>query len=101
MTVNALPTRVFVIFIILMDIILVIMDLAKPDKTSPDQAAFDWISFLTGFVFVADVGGRLYAYGFERYFSQGSQTRLKITIRRPRPPRCAGLDIPVKATLGK
>ena len=55
-----------------MDIILVIMDLAKPDKTSPDQAAFDWISFLTGFVFVADVGGRLYAYGFERYFSQGS-----------------------------
>ena len=46
-----------------------VMDLAKPDKTSPDQAAFDWISFLTGFVFVADVAGRLYAYGFERYFS--------------------------------
>ena len=79
-----------------MDIILVIMDLAKPDKTSPDQAAFDWISFLTGFVFVADVGGRLYAYGFERYFSQGSENQRTLS-----PVRVSGLKIPVLAILGK
>ena len=72
------------------------MDLAKPDKTSPDQAAFDWISFLTGFVFVADVGGRLYAYGFERYFSQGfTNRRIFSTVG------VLGLGILVKAILGK
>ena len=69
MVVNSLPARVFVAVMVIMDIILTIMDLAKADKTGPDQAAFDWISFITGLIFVVDVAGRLYAYGFERYFS--------------------------------
>ena len=69
MVVNSLPARVFVAIMVIMDIILTIMDLAKQTKTTPDQAAFDWISFLTGLIFVFDVAGRMYAYGFERYFS--------------------------------
>ena len=69
MVVNSLPSRVFIAIIVIMDIILTIMDLAKPEKTMADQAAFDWISFLIGFVFIFDVGGRMFAYGFERYFS--------------------------------
>ena len=69
MMVNSLPARVFVAVVVIMDIILTIMDLAKAEKTGPDQAAFDWISFITGLIFIVDVAGRLYAYGFERYFS--------------------------------
>ncbi|MBN3302714.1 TPTE2 phosphatase, partial [Amia calva] len=61
--------RIFGVVLIMVDIILVIADLATPDKSKEARDALEGISLAISLFFMIDVLLRVYVEGFHTYFS--------------------------------
>uniref|UniRef100_F6XHE4 Phosphatidylinositol-3,4,5-trisphosphate 3-phosphatase n=1 Tax=Ciona intestinalis TaxID=7719 RepID=F6XHE4_CIOIN len=67
--IDHLGMRVFGVFLIFLDIILMIIDLSLPGKSESSQSFYDGMALALSCYFMLDLGLRIFAYGPKNFFT--------------------------------